>query len=275
MPKINVKEAAWLNLNRRWPLLFSCLMHGLLLLGVLGLVNLSVSKTRQVDFQVPDKSIIHASVITENSLPQQKSYSLSQSVRAPQLAKIAALKAQSEREEQAKIQHLARQRAKEVALQQRRKEQARLAKEKAAQASLAKRKAQEFAQQKDVAKKKQALAAAAKHRIEQARQEAAHQASNYAASELQKYMALIRQAVSEHWIHSFSSGEGLRAEVLVRLSQQGQVLQASLIKSSGNSAYDRQALLAVQKASPLPLPQDSALKRKFSQFKLSFVGNSV
>lgn len=49
----------------------------------------------------------------------------------------------------------------------------------------------------------------------------------------------------------------------VRLLPDGEVLRLTLVKSSGQPAYDRQVELAILRASPLPLPPDRELANAF------------
>lgn len=51
----------------------------------------------------------------------------------------------------------------------------------------------------------------------------------------------------------------------VRLLPDGEVLRLTLVKSSGQPAYDRQVELAILRASPLPLPPDRELARTFRE----------
>ena len=58
---------------------------------------------------------------------------------------------------------------------------------------------------------------------------------------------------------------GLECELTVRTVPGGEVVNVSISKSSGNDIFDRRAMAAVQKASPLPLPEDAAT---FDRLKL-------
>lgn len=51
--------------------------------------------------------------------------------------------------------------------------------------------------------------------------------------------------------------EGLSCKLRVNLLPDGEVINAAIITSSGNEIFDRRALTAVQKASPLPVPKDA------------------
>jgi colicin import membrane protein len=49
-------------------------------------------------------------------------------------------------------------------------------------------------------------------------------------------------------------GERLKCTLFVRIDRTGTVQDVQVVESSGNAAFDRQAEIAVRKASPLPLP---------------------
>lgn len=51
---------------------------------------------------------------------------------------------------------------------------------------------------------------------------------------------------------------GLKCEIDVRVIPGGEIVNASINRSSGNDIFDGRALVAVQKASPLPVPEDAA-----------------
>jgi len=52
--------------------------------------------------------------------------------------------------------------------------------------------------------------------------------------------------------------DGLECELRVRLVPGGEVIDVSIVKSSGHDIFDRRAVNATQKASPLPVPDDVA-----------------
>lgn len=61
-----------------------------------------------------------------------------------------------------------------------------------------------------------------------------------------------------------------RAEFLVTLLPGGTVLNARLIKPSGNAAYDDAVERAILKSQPLPIPTDVAMFNRFRKLKLGF-----
>ena len=85
----------------------------------------------------------------------------------------------------------------------------------------------------------------------------------------QKYMGLIQQSVRANWINQFPNTP-LTTTLKIQLDKQGNVLAVSVSQSSGNLAFDRQAVLAVKKSSPLPLPPDAGLAKNFMNLTLPF-----
>lgn len=86
--------------------------------------------------------------------------------------------------------------------------------------------------------------------------------------EIDKYKTLIIQAISQQWIVPDNVTKGLEAKLLVTLAPGGMVVDVKIIKSSGDALLDRSAQTAVYKASPLPVPADSALFNKFRVINL-------
>lgn len=103
---------------------------------------------------------------------------------------------------------------------------------------------------------------------EKARQQAAQTART--ASEVDKYRALIRQRVSRSWNRPLGVVKGLKCVVSVRLAPGGEVLSANVVRSSGNTTFDRSVENAVYKAAPLPLPEDPTLFNNFREIEFLF-----
>jgi colicin import membrane protein len=107
------------------------------------------------------------------------------------------------------------------------------------------------------------LIAEEQQRQEAARAERARQAGD-------QYKAAIRQKVSRNWSRPPGSQSGLQCVVRVRLVPGGEVLQATVVRSSGNRVFDRSVENAVFKASPLPLPGDPDLFDYFREIEFVF-----
>lgn len=75
--------------------------------------------------------------------------------------------------------------------------------------------------------------------------------------EVNKYKALILQAISRRWLVPPGVNKELTSVLLITLAPGGTVLDVQITKSSGDLALDRSARDAVFKASPLPVPEES------------------
>jgi len=83
--------------------------------------------------------------------------------------------------------------------------------------------------------------------------------------------AAIMQKVTNRWIRPLSAKKGLTCQVRVKLLPSGDVMDVQVIKSSGDSIFDRSAENAVRKASPLPVPRKRTLFSKhFRTFTFNF-----
>lgn len=103
---------------------------------------------------------------------------------------------------------------------------------------------------------------------EKASQDAARAAR--AATVVDQYKALIRQRVTHSWSRPLGSTKGLKCVVRVRLTPSGEVLGATVVRSSGNPVFDRSVENAVYKAEPLPLPNDPTLFDNFREIDFIF-----
>lgn len=125
-------------------------------------------------------------------------------------------------------------------------------------------------QEKEAAAK--ALLAEEEARKKQAALEkAAEQAANQArmAGEVNKYKALILNAISARWIVPEQANKNLSSQFRLRLAPDGAVLEATLTRSSGDAILDRSAETAIYKASPLPVPHDAATFSLFRDINLT------
>jgi len=137
----------------------------------------------------------------------------------------------------------------------RKQEEARAAEEKKRQEAESRKAAEEAVRQQIAAE-------------EQARVEAARAAR--AATEAEKYKILIKQKVSRNWSRPAGAKTGLKCVVRVRLAPGGDVLQANVVRSSGDGVFDRSVENAVYKAAPLPLPAETDLFEYFRDIEFLF-----
>lgn len=199
--------------------------------------------------------------------------------RLEQMKKEAAQLAITQQKKLAAEKQRMRELAEQKALQER-----HLANLKQQQIQLQKQQAQEKQRLTESLQKQQKEDAAAKAERalvaqEEARRKAQQIAQQQAAQEQQrsaqmsgevnKYKALIIQAISQHWILPDHVDPQLFSQFRIQLAPTGKVLSVSLIKSSGDPVLDRSAQAAIYKASPLPVPSDSKVFNLFRDISLT------
>ncbi|MCW5584401.1 MAG: cell envelope integrity protein TolA, partial [Gammaproteobacteria bacterium] len=86
--------------------------------------------------------------------------------------------------------------------------------------------------------------------------------------QVNKYKALILQAISEHWVIPTQANKHLYCELMIRVAPGGMVLEVQVTRTSGDPSLDSSARAAVLKASPLPVPSDPGVFEAFRQFVL-------
>lgn len=85
------------------------------------------------------------------------------------------------------------------------------------------------------------------------------------------YVAQIQREIIQNWSRPPSARNGMNALLRVRLIPTGEVVDVKLEDSSGNDAFDRSAVQAVNKAGRFIVPSDSRLfERNFREFTVFF-----
>lgn len=130
---------------------------------------------------------------------------------------------------------------------------------------------QSSVQQKQALQKLKALGLASLQQATDSKQQEAASAAQ--ASEnltlKEKYMGLIQQTIRSNWINQFPQSN-LTVTLQISLDAHGNVLNVLVKQTSGNATFDRQAVLAVKKSSPLPLPPDPTMAKDFMSLVLPF-----
>jgi colicin import membrane protein len=131
----------------------------------------------------------------------------------------------------------------------------------------------------DLARAEQAREAKAKSDLAEKQKAAAQAAAEQAAldrdkntriaGEVDKYKALIIDAISRRWILPENANSSMSSQFRIRLAPDGAVLEVSLIRSSGDAVLDRSAQSAIYKASPLPVPSDPDTFNLFRDISLT------
>jgi len=228
---------------------------------------------KQVVQQDKQRKLDNAFKKQQQRLEQAKKQRVQEEKKTQALAKKRKQLAQKEKQERAQIHKLRAEEAARLAKikVQKQAEKVRVEKQRKAEekkrevARLAEQKQQQalVAQQKAEAAKKQAWgkqqAAAAKAQIAKDKQRTISTS------------AAIQSKVNNSWIRPISSSKGLRCTIRVKLLPSGDVMDTTIVKSSGDRVFDRSAENAVLKASPFPVPKDRALfSKKFRSFTFVF-----
>lgn len=199
--------------------------------------------------------------------------------------KIAIARKEEEKRHQKELKELAQQKALETqkieelkkqqqlkALEEKKLETKKLEAKKLAELQEKKLQAEKLKEEqaranKSRADKEAALQANAAAAKQQALQEAQNQAR--LAGEVDKYRALILNAISRNWIRPEHVDSNLSSLFRIRLAPDGMVLAVSLIRSSGDPLLDRSAQTAIYKASPLPVPTQAEAFSLFRDINLT------
>lgn len=86
-----------------------------------------------------------------------------------------------------------------------------------------------------------------------------------ASQAMSKYVPRIQSKVQDNWNYPPRGPEGCNPTVRVNLAPDGKVLNAKIVKSSGDPYCDSSVEKAFIKASPIPIPLDPDL---YSEFKI-------
>jgi colicin import membrane protein len=191
--------------------------------------------------------------------------------RQSELALKKKAEAEKKRKEAEKKRKEEEARKKAEAEKQRKEEEARkkAEAEKKRKEEEARKKAEaEQKRKQEEARKKAEQELQARLAAEQAREAAQRQSAMQRM--VDEYVLYIQEKVQRSWIRPPSSGSELSCTVEVRLIPSGEVIDAQIVRSSGNSAFDRSVEAAVFKASPLPVPPDPDVMEQFRSLRFEF-----
>lgn len=137
----------------------------------------------------------------------------------------------------------------------------------------AEEKQRELAKQKEASKQKQAAAREAELRQKQQEQqrredrlaqEAERELAQSIADENQQqqaandaelagsYIGMMTETIQRNWSRPPSARNNMEAELMIQLVPTGEVVSVDIIRSSGNDAFDRSAVKAVEKSERFP-----------------------
>lgn len=73
--------------------------------------------------------------------------------------------------------------------------------------------------------------------------------------QVDQYVGTVHQHMIDHWVlPEYMKNRNFRTDVLVRFDEAGNILEKTIVKSSGNQGFDDLVLSAIQKSSPVPAP---------------------
>jgi len=277
------------------PLCFAVGLHVVLLILLLVhwsspsyRLNQPVMNATLVDSKPIDATMINAQALQAE---MQKLNAKKMAEAHQQAEKLAALRAQRQQEE-ARLERIQQEAVKKLAEAKEAQKQAELKKAELKKAEIKQaeikqaeikqaelkqaelKKTQEKLQQKLLA---QQLAEEAKALKAQAAREAKQRQAAAAAANrglLDQYRAKIVRAIQINW-HPLQQDAQRSCQFLVHLAPGGKVTGVDLVKTSGDTALDQSARLAIFKASPLPVPQEAALFDEFRQFRIKMTPEDI
>lgn len=239
------------NPGRVRAIVYAVLVHAV----VIGLAVIGFRWT----MQSPSSEVVQAVVVPES--PARKPEEVNKRAQEEEEARRKA-EAEKRRQDELKKKQEEEQAQQRLIVERKKKE----AEEKEKQ-----KRAQETERRKEEIRRQQLAEEEIKDKLaaeEKSRQQVAQAAR--AATAVDKYRALIRQRVSQSWNRPVGVAKGLKCVVSVRLAPGGEVLSARVVRSSGNTVFDRSVENAVFKAAPLPLPGDPTLFDNFREIEFLF-----
>jgi colicin import membrane protein len=230
--------------------------------------DLKLQKHKQQQAEVNRQRTLdkQAEVARQNRLKEQEHL-----VRLKKEAEALALKQKKQLEEEKR--HL------KALAEQKEKEAKRIAELKKEQDDLKKQQKKEVEQlaalqkkqAEDKSKSDKILANKERQHQADARAIAMAEAANQAkmSGEVDKYKALILNAIGRQWILPDNVDHAMSSQFRIHLAPDGAVLEVNLTRSSGDPILDRSAQTAIYKASPLPVPTDPSAFNIFRDINLT------
>ncbi len=219
----------------------------------------------------------------EQRVAELKRQEAEQRKQAEAQAKRQAAAAEKQRQEEARRkaeaekQRQAEEARREAEAEKQRQEEARRKaeaekqrQEEARRKAEAEKKRQEEARRKAEAEARKAAEAEMQARLAAEQARLASQRQSAMQSMINEYVAYIKEKVERNWIQPPGSSSALSCTVQVRLIPSGEVIDAQIVRSSGDAAFDRSVEAAVFKASPLPVPPDAEVMQRFRSIRFEF-----
>jgi colicin import membrane protein len=182
------------------------------------------------------------------------------------------VEAEKKRQADLKRQQEEATRRKQEAERKRAEEQKRRDEEARQKAATEKKRQEELRQKAEAERQRKAAEEQLKQQLaaeEEARAEEARRGR--AATEMEKYLAAIRQHVTRRWNQPTNAPAGLKCVVRVRfVPGTWEIVEAVIVRGSGNKTFDDSVERAVLASSPLPLPSNPDLLKYFGELQFEF-----
>lgn len=164
--------------------------------------------------------------------------------------------------------------AEKLKQQKKKEEDAKAAKAKAEAEKKKKAEAEKQRAEAELKKKREQEAQEEKKRQEAARQlEEKHIADTADDANVKSYSELIKERVEQNWSRPPSARTGMVCEFVIDMLPNGQVVNVTLTKSSGNAAYDMSAEQAIKRVDRFTEIKDipiDVFEKYFRRFKFVF-----
>jgi colicin import membrane protein len=233
--------------------------------------------------RIEQPSFISATVTKENpqrvrqlqELERQRQQEEAKTRREREAARVA---------EEKKKQELAVQETQKLEAQKKQEAETQAQKQRDQTAAAEKeRQAKEEAEQKRETARREEAEREQIAREQAARETAEREAATQAAAQSQalsaenqliaQYMAIIQDIVESNWTPPPSARNGMQVMINLRMTPTGDIVSKVIVQSSGDAAFDRAALQAVEKAESFPELNDlpnAVFERNFRDFNLLF-----
>lgn len=240
------------------PLIITLSLHAVVILAML---KHWVPELKKAEIKRPN--YVQAKLVQLKDVSEQKSKPKNE----PKVVDLVKKRQEQERlrkQQEEKRRKLELKRQKEA--EAKRKEAERKKKEKLEKEKKAKEKA--LAEQK---KQQQQMEQQAFEQALQAEEQQLLEESYAVAA--QSYMSAISQRIEQNWSRPPSARNGMECELLIQLVPTGRVANVDIVRSSGNTLFDRSAVQAVKKAEQFPeiqKMQREVFERYYRELKLIF-----
>lgn len=226
-------------------------------------VEMAMRKLQAQKEQAKARELQHQRMLAEQA----------QKAKAAKLAEMKHLQALKEQAQALKVEQAKMQQEAKKLAEQKKQQEKQLAdmklKQQAEAQRLAKLEKDRVAEQERLKKAKEMELAKAKAAADAQAKALALAQQQRMAGEVDRYKALILNAIRDQWILPENIDPSLSSQFVIRLAPTGAVLDVHLSHSSGDAILDRSAQAAIYKASPLPVPHDTTTFNMFREITLT------